>query len=138
MSESILDSTKKALGIAASDESFDPDIIMHINSVFSTLEQLGVGPTGGFAIVDKNAVWSDLLGTDRRLNQVKTYVYLRVRLIFDPPQSSYAVTAMQEQIKELEWRLNVVMEATIWTDPDPDPIPDEDLEDTPILDGGAP
>lgn len=138
MSESILDSTKKALNITASDTSFDADIIMHINSVFSTLEQLGVGPVGGFAITDNTAVWSDFIGTDKRLNQVKTYMYLRVRLIFDPPQSSYAVTAMQDQIKEHEWRLNVIMEATIWTDPDPDPIPDEDLEDSPILDGGAP
>ena len=135
MTDSILDSTKKNLGIAPTDTTFDVDIIMHINSVFSTLEQLGVGPAGGFAIVDDTAVWSDFLGTDHRLNQVKTYMYLRVRLIFDPPQSSYAVTAMQEQIKEHEWRLNVIMEATLWTDPDPD---EPDLEEEDILDGGAP
>jgi hypothetical protein len=135
VTESILDSTKKNLGIAQTDTTFDVDIIMHINSVFSTLEQLGVGPAGGFAIVDDTAVWSDFLGTDHRLNQVKTYMYLRVRLIFDPPQSSYAITAMQEQIKEHEWRLNVIMEATLWTDPDPD---EPDLEEEDILDGGAP
>lgn len=135
MTESILDSTKKNLGIAQTDTTFDVDIIMHINSVFSTLEQLGVGPAGGFAIVDETALWSDFLGTDHRLNQVKTYMYLRVRLIFDPPQSSYAITAMQEQIKEHEWRLNVIMEATLWTDPDPD---EPDLEEEDILDGGAP
>jgi hypothetical protein len=135
VNESILDSTKKALGIETPDTSFDAEIIMHINSVFSTLEQLGVGPAGGFAIADNTPVWSDLLGTDKRLNQVKTYVYLRVRLLFDPPQSSYAINAMQDQIKEHEWRMNVVMEATIWTDQDP--VNPEDLEDE-ILDGGSP
>lgn len=136
MSESILDSTKKNLGIAADDTTFDADIIMHINSAISTLTQIGVGSPSGFAIEDDTALWSDLLGADPRLNAARTFVYLSVRLVFDPPQSSYAITAMKEQIQEHVFRLNVLMEATIWTDPDPeDP---EDLEDTPILDGGAP
>ena len=134
MSESILNSTKKVLGITEADTSFDVDILMHINSALSTLEQLGVGPPGGFTVVDEVAEWSDLVGSDPRMNQVRTYVHLRVRMVFDPPQSSYAVTAMKEQIEELAWRMNVVMEATIWTDPDPDFEPEEDL----ILDGGVP
>ncbi|SRR6266540_646183 len=119
MSDSILTSTKKILGIEASYTAFDLDIITHINSVFSTLTQLGVGPTVGFMIEDATPVWSDFLGSDIRLNAVKTYVYLRVRLLFDPPTTSYAIEAMQQQIKELEWRLNVQMEESIWTDPDP-------------------
>jgi hypothetical protein len=135
VSESILDSTKKNLGIAADDTTFDADIIMHINSAISTLTQIGVGVSTGFAIEDDTAVWSDLLGTDPRLNAAKTFVYLSVRLVFDPPQSSYAITAMKEQIQEHVFRLNVFMEATIWTDPDPE---DPDLEEEDILDGGSP
>lgn len=119
MSDSILTSTKKILGIADDYTVFDLDIILHINSVFSTLTQLGVGPTAGFMISDKTTEWVDFLGDDLELNAVKTYIYLRVRMLFDPPATSYAVEAMKEQIKELEWRLNVVREGESWTDPDP-------------------
>jgi hypothetical protein len=136
MSESILTSTKKILGLEADYTAYDLDIMIHINSALSTLTQLGVGPTEGFMIEDASTLWSDFLGSDLRLNAVKQYVYLKVRSVFDPPQSSYAVTAMNEQIKEHEWRLNTVMEASIWTDPDPDPLPED--EDDYILDGGAP
>lgn len=125
MSDSILTSTKKILGIEADYTAFDPDIIMHINSVFSTLTQLGVGPETGFMIEDATPTWEDLLGTDPRLNAVKQYVFLRVKMVFDPPQSSYAVAAMNDQIKEHEWRLNVQVEHTIWTDPFPPVVPDE-------------
>lgn len=135
MSDSILDSTKKVLGLEADYTAFDIDIIMHINSVFSTLQQIGVGPSAGYAIEDDAALWSDFLGSDPRLNAVKTYMYLRVRLLFDPPQTSYGVEALKEQIKEHEWRLNTYMEATIWVDPDPG---DVELEEEDILDGGAP
>lgn len=120
MSESILTSTKKILGLAEDYTVYDPDIIMHINSVFGTLNQLGIGPEPGFAIEDATAVWSDFLGADLRLNSVKQYVYLRVRVIFDPPDTGYLVTAFEKQIEQLEWRLNVVREADSWTDPDPD------------------
>lgn len=116
---SILDSTKKALGIAADYNVFDPDILMHINGVFTTLEQLGIGPVGGFAIEDKEPTWDAYLEGDLRLNSVKTYVYLRVRLLFDPPATSFAINAIQEQIKELEWRLNVKREEEDWVDPNP-------------------
>lgn len=119
MSDSILTSIKKNLGVDEDYTVFDPDITIYINSALATLTQLGVGPVEGYAIEDKVATWGDFLGTDPRLNPVKTYVQLRVRMLFDPPQTSYLVTAMQEQIREHEWRLNVYKEATIWTDPDP-------------------
>lgn len=117
MSNSILTSTKKNLDIPEDYEAFDLNIITHINSVFSTLTQLGVGPSVGFMIEDATSVWSDLLGTDPRLNAVKTYVYLRVRMLFDPPSTSYLVEAMRQQIQEIEWRLNV----TVDSQPLPDP-----------------
>jgi hypothetical protein len=132
VSASILTSTKKILGIEETDTSFDLDILTHINSVFSTLNQLGIGPEQGFAIEDATPTWDAFLGTDPRLNQVKSYVYLRLRLIFDPPTSSYAITAMEKQVAEFEWRLNVYREETGWTDPDPDPVIET------VLDGGGP
>ena len=110
MSDSILDSTKKVLGIEATYTAFDLDIMMHINSVFSKLHQLGIGPDEGFEIEDSVAVWGDFFGTEKKLNGVKTYVYLSVRLLFDPPTTSFAISAVQEQVKELEWRLNVYRE----------------------------
>jgi hypothetical protein len=113
MTESILNSTKKILGISEDYTAFDLDILTHINSVFSTLHQLGVGPVNGFVIEDADAEWMDFLQFDTRLNAVKTYVYLRVRLLFDPPQTSYLIGAMKEQIQELEWRLNMVHETDI-------------------------
>lgn len=119
MTDSILDTIKKLLGISPLDESFDPDIITHINSAFSALQQIGVGPVEGFMIEDKTAVWSDFLGAENTLNSVKTYMYLKVRLVFDPPQNSFLVTSMENQIKELEWRLNVRREEVKypWQDP---------------------
>ena len=110
LDQSILNSTKKILGMAPEYSAFDLDVITHINSVFSTLEQIGVGPDGGFAIEDENAMWGDFLGSDARLNQVKSYVYLRVRLLFDPPATSFTQAAMKEQIQEMEWRLSVIVE----------------------------
>jgi hypothetical protein len=108
--DSILNSTKKALGLQETYAPFDQDIIMFINATFSTLEQLGIGPDGGFSIQDDTAVWSDFMGDDNRFNAVKSYMYLRVRMLFDPPSTSYLIDAMNKQIKELEWRLNVVRE----------------------------
>lgn len=112
--DSILESVKKVLNQSADDTFFDQDILLHINSVFSTLTQLGIGPEAGFEIEDDTAVWDDLLDGDIRLNFVKTYVYLRVRLLFDPPVSGYANDAIKEQIKELEFRINVVREGDAW------------------------
>lgn len=110
MSTSILTSVKKVLGLEEDYTAFDPDIIMHINTVFSTLNQLGIGPELGFFIEDKAANWEDFLGEDVNLNAVKTYVVLRVRYLFDPPGTSFLLNAMKEQIQELEWRLNAYRE----------------------------
>lgn len=111
MDDSILTSIKKLLGITEEYTQFDTDIIMHINSVFSTLTQLGVGPTSGFMIEDDGAIWSEYLkSSDPRLNFVKTYIYLKVRLVFDPPQSSAVIDAINRNISELEWRINVAVD----------------------------
>lgn len=125
MTDSILTSTKKILGIAEDYEAFDVDVLTHINSVFSTLNQLGIGPEEGFVIEDAAATWSDFLGDDLRLNNVKTYVYLRVRLLFDPPTTSFLIASLNEQAKELEWRMNVQREGDAWVDPDPPLVLDE-------------
>lgn len=134
MADSILDSVKKVLGLDASYDPFDPDIIMHINTVFATLNQIGIGPNLGFAIDDNSATWDAFLGAadpttgvvtvDPRLNSIKTYVYLRVRILFDPPQTQYLMSAMKEQIQELEWRLSVNREGTAWVDPNPPVVTD--------------
>lgn len=108
--ESILTSVKKMLGISAEYDHFDPDIIMHINSVFVTLAQLGVGPAGGFRIEGEDAVWIDYLDDNMLLENVKTYMGLKVRLIFDPPQSSAVIDSMNRLISELEWRINVTVD----------------------------
>lgn len=105
--DSILTSIKKLLGITAEYTQFDADLIIHINSVFSILTQLGVGPSTGFSIHDEYSVWADFLPEDPRLEMVKTYVYLKVRLMFDPPDRSAVADAMKRQIDELEFRLNV-------------------------------
>ncbi len=117
MTESILNSTKKILGIDSSYTAFDQDIIMHINSTFATLNQLGVGPVNGFMISNSTPVWNDILNSDLRLNSVKSYVYLRVRLLFDPPSTSYAMSAIQDQITELGWRISTYREEEGWTPP---------------------
>jgi hypothetical protein len=119
VNDSILTSIKKVLNLEESFTAFDPDIIMYINSVFSTLNQLGVGPDDGFMIEDKEPTWEASFGSDPRLNHIKTYVYLRVRMLFDPPTTGYHAEAMKEQIKELEWRLNVQREDEKWVDPAP-------------------
>jgi hypothetical protein len=126
MNNSILTSTKKNLGISEDYDVFDQDVLTHINSVFSTLNQLGIGPTEGFAIEDAAATWDDFLGSDIRLNSVKTYVYLRVRLLFDPPSTSYHISALKEQITELEWRINAHREEETWVPPVEVPV-DSDL-----------
>jgi len=107
MQESILTSIKKLLGITEEYAHFDDDIIMHINTVFMILMQLGVGPDNGFSITDDSAVWSDFLSSQKQLEAVKTYMYLRVKMMFDPPQSGTVTQSTENLIKELEFRLNV-------------------------------
>lgn len=110
MEESILTSIKKLLGIEEDYEVFDEDVIIHINSAFSILTQLGLGPSNGFAIKDKTSAWSDFIPKESMFGLVKTYVFLKVKLIFDPPLTSTVVESMTQQISEYEWRLNVMAE----------------------------
>lgn len=112
MTESILTSIKKLLGIAEEYDQFDTDIIIHINSVFMILTQLGVGPSEGFSIKDKTETWNDFISDDKKLESVKSYVYMKVRLLFDPPISSAVMDCMNRMVSELEWRLNVSSEST--------------------------
>lgn len=106
--ESILTSIKKLLGIEADYKHFDADLIMHINSVFSILAQLGVGPANGFSITGADEAWSEFVGTDSNLfSLVKSYMHLKVKLLFDPPLSSAVIDSINRQISEFEWRLFV-------------------------------
>lgn len=106
--ESILVSIKKLLGPGAEDKHFDPDLIMHINSMLSILTQLGVGPSSGFSIAGDSEMWSDFIGKDsKRFSLVKSYMHLKVKLLFDPPLSSAAIESINRQIGEFEWRLSV-------------------------------
>lgn len=108
MDESILANIKKVLGIDECYKVFDDDIIMHINSVFMVLQQLGVGPTGGFSITGYAETWGDFLSeSDENLSAVKSYIQMKVRLIFDPPSSSFVLDSYKKLIDEFEWRLNV-------------------------------
>jgi hypothetical protein len=104
---SILDDIKHMLGITPEETAFDVDIINYINGAFGTLTQLGVGPAVGFQITSKLNQWAEFY-TDPRLNSVTTFVFLRTKLAFDPPPTGFATEAMERQIRELEFRLNVV------------------------------
>ena len=108
--DSILTSVKLTLGIVEEDESFDAVIILHINSTFMILQQLGVGPVNGFSISDKFSTWSEYLSDSQQLELVKSYMYLKVRLMFDPPASSTVMECYNRQIQEFEWRLNIAVD----------------------------
>lgn len=104
--DSILTSIKKLLGIGEEDTAFDMDITIHINSALMILTQLGVGPPNGFTIEDKDDLWSDFISPDdKSFESVKTYMYLKVKLVFDPPPSSAVIEVFNKNIKELECRL---------------------------------
>ena len=124
MGTSILTSTKKLLGIDEDYTHFDLDVITSINSSFSTLNQLGVGPLDGFFITDDTAEWEDYLGDSNKLSLARSYVHLKARVIFDPPSTGFVLTATQEQIKELEWRLNVFSEVENYV---PEPVSTESV-----------
>lgn len=115
LNDSILTTTKKALMLAEGFTEFDPEIIMHINSVFSVLNQLGVGPEEGFSISDKTTLWTEFIEIENLLNLVKSYMYLKVRLIFDPPATSFVITSFEKMASEYEFRMNVIMEGKRWT-----------------------
>jgi len=119
---SILDSTKKVLGFDSDYTAFDLDIIMHINATLFTLQQLGVGPDDGYLITGNTETWDLFLTDTKLLSAVKNYVYLKVRMLFDPPATSFAIDAINKQIAELEWRMNVQSEnnkmVVVITDPE--------------------
>ena len=108
MANSIFNSVKKVVGLLGDDGSFDEDILLHINSVVSTLRQLGLSIPADFYIEDDVQTWRDLLGEYRDLDLVKSYMTMKVRLMFDPPSSSFGLASMTETVKELEWRINVL------------------------------
>lgn len=110
--DSILTSIKKLLGIAEDYKHFDTDLIMHINSVFMVLTQLGVGPPEGFIIEDDSAIWEDFIEDSTKLQAIKSYMYLKVKLLFDPPLGSAVMESMNRMISEFEWRLNVESDQT--------------------------
>lgn len=137
MDQSILNSTKKILGVGNDDDSFDHDIITHINTAFSILTDLGVGPENGFIIEGSDEEWESYFPNEDdpallkvQLSKIKTVVYLRTRLLFDPPAISYLLDAMKNQLQEAEWRLNANREETKWVDPDP--------KEVLLIDGGDP
>jgi hypothetical protein len=136
MEQSILKSTKKILGIGEDDASFDLDIITHINTAFSHLHQLGVGPDAGFEIEDDTLTWADFLDPSAvpnvvaMTNAVKTNVHLRVRSLFDPPQQWHIMNSLQNQLVESDSRVSMMREQYAWVDPTPPPVN--------VIDGGDP
>lgn len=128
MITSILNSVKKGLGLDPEYLAFDDDLILYINGVFSTLQQLGVGPADGFEITGADEEWEAFYGSDKGYNAVQNYMVLRVRLMFDAPQNSFTVQALKEQIEQLEWRLNVHREGV-------DVLNEDEATN---VDGGAP
>ena len=132
MLNSILDSVKLACNQDPTYTAFDNEMIMHINSVLADLHQIGIGPTAGFQITDNTATWNDFYGGDKTHNNIQTYVCQRVRLMFNPPESSYAITSLQEQADKAEWRIRERREEYAWTSPTPEAPPTET-----ILDGGV-
>lgn len=133
--ESILKSVKKSLGLDPEYKAFDSDVTMHINTCFFSLNQLGIGPPGGFMIEDDTVLWSDFVSTELNLsakNALQTYFNLKVRSFFDPPDAPHHITAIKDQIVELEQRLLAERELTKWTAPGLPMFPDHL-----ILDGGV-
>ena len=111
--DSILVSIKKLLGVSEEYNHFDPDIIMHINSVFMILTQMGIGPSEGFRIEDETTKWTDFITDESKLEGVKSYIYLKVKLLFDPPLSGAVKESTNQLIKELEWRLYTGAESEV-------------------------
>jgi hypothetical protein len=143
MDDSILNSVKKKVNLGLDNDEFDDEIIDYINSAFATLHQLGIGPIKGFAISNASATWDSFLQGDNRFNSVKELVAKKVRLAFDPPSTSFHIKAMQDVILELETRLNIVRESTLYGAPVYIPAPDNggsgpSLPDDGILNGGTP
>lgn len=135
MTNSILTSVKKMLDLSEDDSSFDTVVMIHINSVFATLSQVGVGPPGGFMIEDASVTWDAFLNGDKRYNMVKSYVYLAVRILFDPPSTSFVIAAQKEIMAEQIWRISSEREGNEWTPPARVVVPRED--NLLVVDGGS-
>ena len=129
---SILKETKQQLGLDPDAVGFDPELILHINSVLSDFNQLGVGPDAGFAITDEDSTWEQFLGNDPRYNAAKSLLFLRVKLLFDPPQVGYVLTSYEKMIEKAEWRLNVSREELVH----PPQLSDAPPVNEVIFDGG--
>lgn len=110
LNESILDDVKKIIGLAPEITDFDQDLILHINSILAVLTQIGIGPSEGFFITCNTEKWSDFLGSGTELNYIKSYVAMRVRLIFDPPTNSNVTQALEKYCSEFETRAHYVRE----------------------------
>lgn len=127
--DSILESTKNMLGIEAEYDAFDTEIISHINSVFMTLNQLGVGPKDTYSIEGYTETWDLFIGDQPEVKAVQSYIYAKVRMLFDPPTISAVMEALKMQIQEFEWRLIVQAETPPNAIPEPVPVVPEDEED---------
>lgn len=130
---SILNSIKKVLQIPEEYTEYDLDVLMHINSVLGDITDIGIGPVNGFHITGPNETWVDFIGDENRYYGVRTLVFLKVRLLFDPPQNSVGIGAMERQISEFMTRLSLRREATDWQDP----YTKERVTQQPTLDGGS-
>ena len=115
MEDSILLSIKALLGPDSDYDAFDQDIIIFINSAIATLTQLGVGPSNGFRITGDSETWTEFIGWRNDIDSIKSYIYMKVRMAFDPPSSSYVMSAYEEACKEYEWRLNVAVDPGTYT-----------------------
>lgn len=113
MEESILLTIKKMIGPSIDYPAFETDLIVHINTALMVLNQLGIGPVEGFSITGEDETWSDLIGEAKNLDAVKTYIYLKVKMAFDPPTTGATTDAFKEMIKEYEWRLNVQVDPSL-------------------------
>jgi len=113
--ESILNSVKKIVNVSLEDDSFDQDLIIYTNTILAVLTQMGVGPVEGFVITGEEETWDDFVGDDIRIQLIKTYVGLRVRMMFDPPTNSSAVQAFDNSIQETQWRIYAMTNYGGWT-----------------------
>lgn len=113
MTDSILNTMKQMIPAMPSGDAFDTELIIHINTILGVLKQIGVGSSDGFFITGENETWSDFFGDSTTIQMAKTYMYLRLRLLFDPPENSSVLASYKEQIAELEWRCNIEVE-TNW------------------------
>ena len=111
-SSKILDDVKKILGIDPTATEFDFDILTHINTAIATLTQIGIGPSTGTSI-DSTTTWPTYIGTDKNLNPVKSYIYLKVKALFDPDNTSFVISAREKQLEEMEYRLSIYRETEL-------------------------